>query len=243
MTIGEWLYLYLHLTLIGLVEAISPLRVALILLLLSGTKPVVRSMVFIGGVATFSLIFAVLVDQTGRTVPELHEEQSTVSVIIGICLGLLLLVVAYRTWTHTSSGEGEFGDGEVGDGEVKLPKFVDRIMDLVLNGNLAAVFFGGILMQLFSLKSLILYSAGLKQIVQSGIDFPANLIALLYLIIVMLAEMIVPTVIFAASPEDSERMLTGMSQWLTQYGYSVLAVAEALLAVYLLVDSIVAFVT
>jgi hypothetical protein len=238
MTPGEWLYLYLHLTLIGLIEAISPLRVALILLLLSGKKPVVRSMVFIAGVATFSMVFASFVDQTSRAVPELHEEQSTVSVIIGICLGILLLVVAYRTWTHTSSG-----DGESGDEEVKLPKFVARITNLVLNGNLAAVFLGGILMQLFSLKSLILYSAGLKQIVQSGIDFPANLMAVLYLIIVMLAEMIIPTILYATSPEDSEHMLTGMSQWLTQYGYSVLAGAEALLAIYLLVDSIVAYVT
>jgi hypothetical protein len=238
MTIGEWLHLYLTLALIGLVEAVSPMRLAFILVLLSGARPVVRSVIFIAGVALFSLLFALIVDQTGRTVPHLHDEKSNISVIIGISLSLLLLVVAYRTWPHSSSQESD----QESDG-VKLPKFADHIMNLVLHGNLAGVFLGGVLMQLFSLKSLILYSAGLKHIGEAGIDFPANLFAVLFLIVVMLAEMIVPTFIFAASPENSERMLTRMTNWLEQYSYSVLAVAEAALGVYLLVSNIRALIS
>jgi threonine/homoserine/homoserine lactone efflux protein len=236
MTSGEWLHLYINLTLIGLVEAMSPIRVAVILLLLSGDRPVIRSSVFVAGVAIFSLLFGLLVDQSGTLFPALRDRKSPLSVAIGLALGIGLLLLAIRTWHRQPPQQSDAG-------ELKMPAMVTRFSDKFLYGSLAAVFVGGVLMQLFSLKSLLLYSAGLKQIVQANVSPLASLIAMLFLIVVMLSEMIVPTVLFATSPANSARLLNQMSQWLQKYSYTALAAVEAALAIYLLAENIIDIVS
>lgn len=235
MTTGDWLHLYLNLTLVGLVEALSPVRVAVILVLLSGARPVIRSSVFIAGIALFSLLFAYIVDLSKSILPELSDEKSTLSLVLGLLLGIGLLIIAIRTWRKNSSTQASGNTSEAPT--IKLPAMLTRLSDMVLYGNLAGVLVGGILMQLFSIKSLILYSAGLKQIVQYPLSDAAKLAATLYLIVIMLLEMIVPTVIFATSPDNSARLLQRMSQWLLTYTYTILALAEGALAIYLLVDT------
>jgi hypothetical protein len=245
MTTGDWVQLYFNLTIIGLVEALSPVRIGVILVLLSGARPVLRSSVFIAGIALFSLVFAYLVDQTKGAVPELSDEQSPLSLAIGFLLGIGLLILAIQTWRRNSSPkpaatpvENASDDPEAATG-LKLPHMLTYLSDMVLYGNLAGVFVGGILMQLFSIKSLLLYSAGLKQIVQYPLSSTASLVATLYLIVIMLLEMIIPTVAFAASPDNSARLLQQMSQWLLNYSYTVLAIVEAALAIYLLTETFI----
>jgi hypothetical protein len=235
MTTADWLNLYLNLTLIGLVEALSPVRVAIILVLLSGARPVLRSSVFIAGVALFSLLFAYIVDQSKNVLPDLGDRQSPLSVAIGFMLGIGLLIIAIRTWRRSSTPSENASEAP----EIKLPSILSRLSDMVLYGNVAGVLVGGILMQLFSIKSLILYSAGLKKIVQYPLTPPEYLLAVLYLIVIMLLEMIIPTVIFATSPENSARLLQRMSQWLLDYSYTILAIAEGALAVYLLIETFI----
>jgi hypothetical protein len=124
-----------------------------------------------------------------------------------------------------------------------LPAIVNRLSDRVLNGGIGIVFAGGMIMQLLSLKSLILFSVGLRQILEASLTPSGAFIALVYFIAFDLIEMIVPTAIFAASPDNSARLLDQMTQWLLHYSYPILAIAEGALAIYLIIQSVLEFLT
>lgn len=230
--------LYTTLILIALVDALSPVRVAVILVLLSGTRPVLRGFAFILGVGALNLILAFIITQFVEVLPTIHVELGTVGLTISLLLGIGLLIFAVRTW-RTKPAQSEAGASP----EVEMPAFLNRFSNTVLNGNVAIVFAGGMIMQLFSLKSLILFGLGLKEILNANLPPSSALIALLVFIALDLVEMIVPTVIFATSPNNSARLLNQMSQWLLHYTYPILAIAEGALAFYFIIKSISGFLT
>jgi len=240
MTTVSWISLYANLALIALVDAMSPVRVAVILVMLSGSRPVWRASAFIVGTATFNILCALLVYQFVEVLPTLDIETGALGSTVGVLLGIGLMIFAIRTWrTAPASTNAQKGQSS----EFKLPAFVNRFSDLVLNGNIGVVFAGAMIMALFSLKSLILLGAALKRILEANIAPSSAVIALLFYVVVSLLEMIVPTIIFAASPDNSTRLLSQMSQWLLHYSYPILAIAEGAIAVYLIVQSIQGFLS
>src|SRR3954453_10148996 len=98
MTSGDLVYLYANLTLIALVDALSPVRVAFILMLLSGTRPVLRGVAFILGVAAFNVILAYIATQTAAVLPTVDIELGPLGQVISLLLGIGLLIFAVRTW-------------------------------------------------------------------------------------------------------------------------------------------------
>jgi hypothetical protein len=232
------LSLFATLVLIALVDAMSPVRVAVILLLLSGTRPVLRGLAFILGVGTLNLVLAFIITLFVDALPTIDFEVGPLGLMIGLLLGIGLLIFAIRTWrTQPAKTESEQ------PAEFKMPAFLSRFSDTMLKGNISIVFAGGMVMQLFSLKSLILFGIALKEVISAGLSPSRTLVAILFFIILDLIEMIIPTAMFAASPDNSARLLNQMTQWLLHYSYPILAVAEGALAIYLIIESVTGLLT
>jgi hypothetical protein len=231
MTTWEWIQLYLTLTLFGLVDALSPVRIAIILVLLSGARPLFRSAVFILGVVTVSFVLAMFLDGTMRLLPTRTNQFSAAGTILDLLLGVGLLLIAIHTWYQHPAAEPE--PQETKSTTFKLPNFVQRLADRILNGNVLVVYVGGIVMQIFSVKSLILLGAALREITQWPITSPENIFAIVYYVALSTIGMSALVIAFAAQPENSTRMLTQVSSWLLRSTYRVLALVEGMLAFYL----------
>jgi hypothetical protein len=230
---AEWISLYLTLFLIALVDVFSPVRVAIILLLLSGTRPILRSSLFILGIALFNVLFGWVLLVVGFHLPELQHPQSETSGWFGIVVGVGLLWVAIRTVSKA----------RVTPSTPSLPKMVQGLLDFVLKGSVLIAFFAGMVMQMVSFKSLLVYLAGLKTIIEAQLALLAAIFTMLLFITVQLSVMIVPTVVCASFPEHAASFMSTMNRLLMTYSTWLIAVIEAGLGFYFLYRGIVAFMT
>lgn len=237
MSTWEWIQLYFSLTLFGLVDALSPIRIAILLVLLSNVRPIFRSAIFILGLFSVSLVLGIWLDDTLPLIPTWENEFSAARTVLGLILGVGLLLIAIHTWyQHPSPPATEAVSPEGEKTAFKLPDFMQRLSDRILNGSVLVVFVGGIILQITSVKSLVLLGLALKEIAQWPISPPETLYATLYYIIISLLEMFILVAAFAISPENSTRMLNRVSNWLLRSTYRVVALVEGALAVYVLFD-------
>ena len=180
--------------------AISPVLILLIVLFLTSKGGITKSLAFIAGkylaYVLWSFVFLGLADKVGATGES--GDPSTVSLVIKILLGGLLLILALQTYL----GED--------DPDAPPPKLLTSL-DKMGPGKLFLV---GILLSIIQLRFVALVMAGVLIIAPAQLPAGQNLIAILILALLMVWPMLIPGVVFLAMGESRQAALRSMDAWL-----------------------------
>lgn len=180
--------------------AISPVLILLMVLFLTSKGGITKSLAFIAGkyltYIVWGFVFLGLMDKVSATGES--GEPSTVSLVIKILLGGLLLILALKTYL----GED--------DPDAPPPKLLASL-DKMGPGKLFLV---GILLSIIQLRFVGLILAGVMIIATAQMPAGQNLIAILILALLMVWPMLIPVVVFLAMGDRREAALQSMDSWL-----------------------------
>ena len=180
--------------------AISPVLILLMVLFLTSKGGITKSLAFIAGkyltYIVWGFVFLGLMDKVSATGES--GEPSTVSLVIKILLGGLLLILALKTYL----GED--------DPDAPPPKLLASL-DKMGPGKLFLV---GILLSIIQLRFVALILAGVMIIATAQMPAGQNLIAILILALLMVWPMLIPVVVFLAMGDRREAALQSMDSWL-----------------------------
>jgi hypothetical protein len=180
--------------------AISPVLILLIVLFLTSKGGITKSLAFIAGkyltYVVWGFVFLGLMDKVSATGES--GEPSTVSLVIKILLGGLLLILALKTYL----GED--------DPDAPPPKLLTTL-DKMRPGKLFLV---GILLSIIQLRFVALVLAGVIIIATAEMAAGQNLIAILILALLMIWPILIPVIVFLAMGDRREAALQSMDTWL-----------------------------
>ena len=180
--------------------ALSPVLILLMVLFLTSKGGITKSLAFIAGkyltYIVWGFVFLGLMDKVSATGES--GEPSTVSLVIKILLGGLLLILALKTYL----GED--------DPDAPPPKLLASL-DKMGPGKLFLV---GILLSIIQLRFVGLILAGVMIIATAQMPAGQNLIAILILALLMVWPMLIPVVVFLAMGDRREAALQSMDSWL-----------------------------
>jgi len=180
--------------------AISPVLILLIVLFLASKGGITKSLAFIAGkyltYVIWGFVFLGLMDTIGATGES--GEPSTVSLVIKILLGGLLLIFALKTYL----GED--------DPDAPPPKLLTTL-DKMGSGKLFLV---GILLSIIQLRFMALVLAGVVIISTAQMPAGQNVLAIMLLALLMVWPMLIPVVVFLAMGDRREAALQSMDTWL-----------------------------
>ena len=115
--------------------------------------------------------------------------------------GILFLVLALKLWLKAP------------DPSAPPPRWMSAFESI----NIGGAFLLGMFMMVTNFSSLPLYIAGLKEIVTAKLNPAGNLFALVLFILLIVVELLVPTVVYSRSPRRGGELLDGARQWLEKY--------------------------
>lgn len=218
MTIGDILP-----TAIGV--AISPIPIVTVILMLFSARPKSNALAFLvgwmGGLVIAGGIILTLAD-----VSEIAEggDPTTVSYVIKLLLGLLLLFLAYRDW------QGQSKPGE----ETEMPAWMAGIETFtpVKALGLAVLFSGP------NPKNLALTAAAAMTIAQSGLSGASAWLALLVFVLLASITVVGPVLYYLLAGEKAEKTLNTWKSWLSDNNATVMAVLLLVFGVMLIGDGL-----
>jgi hypothetical protein len=205
---------------LGIGVAISPVPViAVILMLFSKRARSTGSAFLVGWILALSLVGAVvlLLGNAGRI--STGGTPSTVSYILKLLLGVLLLFLSFRQW-RSRPQEGE---------EAEMPKWMATIDSFTAGRafGLSALLAG------VNPKNLALTLAAALTIAQAGLDGAQPWVALLVFVVIGSLSVAAPVLYYLFAGSAAERTLAGWKAWLTANNATVMFVLFLILGVKL----------
>jgi threonine/homoserine/homoserine lactone efflux protein len=144
--------------------------------------------------------------------------------VLKLVLGVLLLLVAARTWRVRPRGEEE---GE-------LPKWMRTIDAFTATKSIG---FGALLSGV-NPKNLLLTVGAAAAIAQTGVPAGEQAVALAVFILVGTLGPGIPVAIYFAMGERAERLLDGLKAWMAAHNAAIMAVLCLLIAAKLIGDGL-----
>jgi threonine/homoserine/homoserine lactone efflux protein len=144
--------------------------------------------------------------------------------VLKIVLGLLLLLVAARTWRVRPRG----------DREGELPKWMATIDGFTARRSVGL----GALLSGVNPKNLVLTVGAAAAIAQTGIPAGEQAAALAVFILVATLGPGIPVAIYFAMGERAERLLEGLKAWMAAHNAAIMAVLCLVIAAKLIGDGI-----
>lgn len=207
---------------LAIVGAISPTVFLATVVILSGRKPLLRVTAFAAGVATTTLLVALAgVFLLGRAVSTHHSRTSDlIDISVGVVLLILAAVAAARPAKETSEEAGEEGrpDGE--------------------RTRLIPLYLGGVALMATNFSSIMPLIVASKDIGEAAVPAPEKVFVLIAAIAVIMAPVLVPALIVAVFPRQSDAVLGGLRRFLDRWGKWVVVAVFAVLGVYLVVRGV-----
>src|SRR5262245_55390788 len=184
----------LPLALIGLV---SPALTSLTILLLSTRRPLPNATAFVlGGLIILVIVGTPVVVFVGGALQNLHMPE--LGPVLSVVLGVLFLVLALRFYFN------------IPDPDAPPPQWLGLIDTITPR---RAFLFGVVLIGT-NVKILATYGFGLYAIVQAQLGLMRGLLGLAALLMIVLLAILVPVAIYAASPDQADRLLASARVWL-----------------------------
>ena len=187
---------------LGIGAAISPWPTTVTIMFLSTGRPLAKALAYLIGYSAVLVaigIFALTVFGGGDY--EGGDRSSAVGGSIDVVFGILFLVLALKLWLKAP------------DPSAPPPRWMSAFESI----NIGGAFLLGVFMMVTNFSTLPLYIAGLKEIVTAKLDPAGNLFALVLFILLIVVELLVPTVVYARSPRRGGELLDGARQWLEKY--------------------------
>jgi len=184
---------------LGIGAAISPVSIAVCLMLLNTRKPLANAVAFLIGysavlvvIGIFSLVFF------GGGGAKDAERSSDIKNTIDAVFGIFFLGLALKSWLGTP------------DPNAPPPGWIAAISTI---GVSKALLFGMVIMTT-NFSSLPLYLSGLKEIVTANIGVVDSILVLVLFILLIEVGLLVPTVASALAPHRSSAVLGATLRWL-----------------------------
>jgi Sap, sulfolipid-1-addressing protein len=205
--------------------ALSPIPIIAVVLMLTSRRAKVNGPVFVlGWLLGLGVVGAIVLSLAGPAGASQSGSPATWVSWVKIVLGVLLLLVAAR----------QFRSRPHGDEQPHMPKWmatIDKTTPPAALG-LAAVMSGA------NPKNLLLAVAGAAAIAGTGI--PGGQQAIAYLIFALIGTLGVgvPVGIYFAMGKRSEKLLTGLKDWMSAYNAVIMSVLCLVIAAKLIGDGI-----
>jgi hypothetical protein len=205
--------------------AISPLPIIAVVLMLTSRRARVNGPVFVlGWLVGLGVVGAIVLAITGPGGASTSGGPATWVSWLKIVLGVLLALVAVR----------QFRSRPQGDEEPAMPKWmasIDQTKPPAAFG-LAAVLSGA------NPKNLLLAIGGGAAIAQTGIGVGQQIIAYAVFAVIGSLGVGVPVIIYFALGERSEKLLSGLKDWMSQHNAVIMSVLCVVIAAKLIGDGI-----
>jgi threonine/homoserine/homoserine lactone efflux protein len=210
---------------LGVGVALSPVPIIAVVLMLGTPRARANGPAFVlGWVAGLAAVGTlILLVSSGAEASEGGDPANWVGVL-KIVLGLLLLLVAARTWKVRPRGEKE----------AELPKWMKTIDTFEAP---RALGFGALLSGV-NPKNLLLTVGAAAAIAQTGIPAGEQAVALAVFIAVGTLGPGIPVAIYLAMGERAEHLLEGLKTWMGAHNAAIMAVLCLLIATKLIGDGI-----
>jgi threonine/homoserine/homoserine lactone efflux protein len=189
--------------------ALSPIPIVAVILMLFSKNARSTSFGFLVGwflgVAVEATVVVFIADPAQEAT---GGEESLLSVIVHIVLGLLLLFLAYRNWkTRPEPGE-----------QVEMPKWMSSI-DSITAGKALGL---GALLSGVNPKNLALILGAGVAIAAAGLNSTQTIIALIVFIIIACISVAAPVIVYLVMGDKAEPMLNSWKTWLTHNNATVM---------------------
>jgi threonine/homoserine/homoserine lactone efflux protein len=198
---------------------ITPTMIALIVLFLTSTQGMAKSISFILGKYIVYVLFGILclylADYISST-NSLHS--STLSVIFFLIFGLLLIVLAIRTF---------FGEDDPDTPPPKFMTMLDQLGPLKLFGLGIAICF-------VQPRFVLLILAGASIISEATLPISESFIAVLVLALLMVWVMLVPVIVFLVMGKHRNDSMKSMRDWLVQHQRIINAVVMSFFGILMI---------
>jgi threonine/homoserine/homoserine lactone efflux protein len=210
---------------LGVGVALSPVPIIAVVLMLGTPRARANGPAFVlGWVAGLAVVgTVVLLASSGADASDEGDPADWVGVL-KIVLGLLLLLVAARTWQVRPHGGAE----------AELPKWMQTID--TFTGSKALGF--GALLSGVNPKNLLLAVGAAAAIAQTGIPAGEQAVALAGFIVIGTLGPGIPVAIYLAMGERAERLLEGLKAWMGAHNAAIMAVLCLVIATKLIGDGI-----
>jgi threonine/homoserine/homoserine lactone efflux protein len=187
---------------LGIGAAISPWPTTVTIMFLSTGRPLAKALAYLIGYSAVLVaigIFSLTVFGGGDY--EGGDRSSAVGGTLDVVFGILFLVLALKLWLKAP------------DPSAPPPRWMSAFESI----NIGGAFLLGVFMMVTNFSTLPLYIAGLKELVTANLNPAGNLFALVLFILLIVVELLVPTVVYARSPRRGGELLDGARQWLEKY--------------------------
>jgi threonine/homoserine/homoserine lactone efflux protein len=214
-----------HVLSLGVGVALSPVPIIAVVLMLGTPRARSNGPAFVlGWIAGLAAVGAVvLLVSSGAGASEGGAPADWVG-WLKLALGLLLLLVAARTWKVRPRGERE---GE-------LPKWMATIDGFAAP---RALGFGALLSGV-NPKNLVLTVGAAAAIAQTGVPAGEQAVALAVFILIGTLGPGIPVAIYFAMGERAARLLDGLKAWMASHNAAIMAVLCLLIGAKLIGDSL-----
>jgi threonine/homoserine/homoserine lactone efflux protein len=210
---------------LGVGVALSPVPIIAVVLMLGTPRARTNGPAFVlGWVVGLALAGTViLLVSSGADASEDGDPADWVSVL-KLVLGVLLLLVAARTWQVRPRG----------DRQDELPKWMQTIDRFTASRSIG---FGALLSGV-NPKNLLLTVGAAAAIAQTGIPAAEQAVALAVFIVVATLGPGIPVGIYFAMGERAQRLLDGLKAWMAAHNAAIMAVLCLIIATKLIGDGI-----
>jgi threonine/homoserine/homoserine lactone efflux protein len=205
--------------------ALSPIPIIAVVLMLTSRKARVNGPAFVlGWLVGLAVVGAIVLALAGAGGASQSGSPAAWVSWVKIVLGVLLLLVAVR----------QFQGRPRGDEQPQMPKW----MATIENTKPVAAIGLAVVLSAANPKNLLLAVGGAAAIAQTGI--PGGQQAIAYLIFALIGTLGVgiPVVIYFAMGARSERLLTGLKDWMSVHNAVIMTVLCLIIAAKLIGDGI-----
>jgi threonine/homoserine/homoserine lactone efflux protein len=216
-----------HVLSLGVGVALSPVPIIAVVLMLGTPRARANGPAFVlGWVAGLAVAGAVILLVSSGADASDGGDPATWVGVLKIGLGLLLLLVAARTWQVRPRGGREGA----------LPKWMQTIDTFTAS---KALGFGALLSGV-NPKNLLLTVGAAAAIAQTGVPAGEQAVALAVFVVVGTLGPGIPVAIYFAMGERAERLLDNLKAWMGAHNAAIIAVLCLVIAAKLIGDGIAA---
>jgi threonine/homoserine/homoserine lactone efflux protein len=210
---------------LGVGVALSPIPISAVVLMLSSRRGRVNGPAFVlGWIAGLAIVGAIVLVVAGGAGANEDAEPATWVDVVKLLLGVLLLLVAARSW------RGRPREGETAE----LPKWM-RTIDSFTPGRAAAI---ATALSGVNPKNLLLTVGAATAIAQTGVDAGEQAIALAVFVLVGTLGPGMPVAIYFALGDRAQRLLGDLKTWMGSNNAAITAVLCLVIGVKLIGDGI-----
>jgi threonine/homoserine/homoserine lactone efflux protein len=203
--------------------AIAPVMIGVVILFLSTTNGLIKSIAFIVGKYIAYILWGfVLLALAGRISSSSTGKSGIVSAVIYLILGVLLLVFAVKTF---------FGEDDPDAPPPKIMVMLDKMGAIKL-------LVAGFLLSVAQLRFIGLLVIGAAIITNAALSTTENVISVLVLGLIMIWTLLIPIIVFLVMGERSDAAMKSMREWLNRNQRMVNVVVLGFFGIALLIKGL-----